>query len=262
MKGGLAIMQALMARHRPGEGPFDLIFIFYTREEGPYLESGLIPLFEQQPWLSEIDLAICLEPSDNRLQLGCLGALHAQLIFHGRAAHSARPWQGKNAIHAAGPLLNQLLDRPPRDLWVGDLCYREVISITLASGGQTRNVIPSRFELNLNFRFAPDKDLETAQNEIRALAKGAELRFTDLCPSGPPFANHFLVKRLRAELDLPIESKQAWTDVARLAQYGVPALNFGPGASAQAHQAGEWIDLGALMRGFQLFQRFLRRSDG
>src|SRR5690606_13944305 len=86
MKAGLAVMQALMETHAPGAGPVDLAFVFYDREEGPYLENGLEPVLDAIGWLPQVDLAFCLEPSDNRLQLGCLGTLHARLVFNGRAA--------------------------------------------------------------------------------------------------------------------------------------------------------------------------------
>ena len=46
----------------------------------------------------ESDLVVVLEPTDNAIQAGCLGNLNATVIFRGEARHSARPWQGVNAI--------------------------------------------------------------------------------------------------------------------------------------------------------------------
>lgn len=258
MKAGLAVMQALMATHEPGAGPVDLAFVFYDREEGPYLENGLEPVLDAVEWLSRVDLAFCLEPSDNRLQLGCLGTLHARLVFNGRAAHSARPWQGRNAIHAAGRLLTALEVRPPRDFETDGLLYREVMSVTLANGGRARNVIPERFELNLNYRFAPDKGLEAAQADVHALVGGAaEVHFTDLCPSGPLWTDKPLVRALVHRCGLRPEPKQAWTDVARLAVRGIPAVNLGPGEAAQAHQARESVAIERLHEGLALYERIL-----
>jgi succinyl-diaminopimelate desuccinylase len=260
MKGGIAVMMELAETVPEAERFCDLVLVLYAREEGPYPENELGDVLLEAEEVKGADLAICLEPTDNALQLGCVGTLHATVTFRGKSAHSARPWQGVNAVHAAGTLLAELGARTPRDVMIEGLVYREVMSVTRIEAGRARNVIPDRCDLNLNFRFAPDKSLEAAQAEVRELAAahGAEVAFVDLSPSAPSFAGHPLVARLRERSGAPVEAKQAWTDVARLAAAGIPAVNFGPGATAQAHQEGEWVELAELTRGYEMLARFLR----
>jgi succinyl-diaminopimelate desuccinylase len=238
----------------------DLALVFYAREEGPYLENELEDVLREASELKGASLACCLEPTDNTLQLGCVGSIHATVTFHGRAAHSARPWQGENAVHRAGALLAELHARAPREALSGGHRFREVLSCTRVEGGRARNVEPDRCALNLNFRFAPDKTLEAAAEELRALGArhGAEVELTDLSPACPAFGDNPLVRRLVERTGVAAEPKQAWTDVARLAVHGVPAVNLGPGATAQAHQRGEWIEVAALAAGYRLYEAFLR----
>lgn len=260
MKSGLAVAMELALRLPREERFADLALVFYAREEGPFLENELGLVLERAPEVRGAALAICLEPTDNTIALGCVGSIHATVTFPGRAAHSARPWQGENAVHRAGPLLAELLARAPREARSGGLTYREVISATRIEGGSARNVVPDRCAVNLNFRVAPDKALETAERELVALAErfGATALVTDRSPPCPAFADHPLVARLREHTGARVEPKQAWTDVARLAAAGVPAVNFGPGATSQAHQRGEWVELEALAACYRAMERFLR----
>jgi succinyl-diaminopimelate desuccinylase len=260
MKSGLAAMLELLESGFVADLPIDLTFIFYAREEGPFADNELGPVLAAIPELSEVDLAVCLEPSDNKLQLGATGSIHAEVTFTGRTSHSARPWQGENAIHKAGPFLTDLAALSPREATIDGFLYRTVTSATLAEGGRGRNIIPDRFKLNLNHRFAPDTTLDQAKKDVEALVAGrAQLRFTDLSPSAPPVAEHPLVRTLRESGIAGIEPKQAWTDVARFAALGVPAVNFGPGEQAQAHQKNEWTTLSKLEEGYAILTRFLTR---
>ena len=241
MKGGVAVALALF-EDLPPTGPLSPILVLYDREEGPYAENGLEPLFATGV-LPRVDLAICLEPTANALQLGCVGSLHATLRFRGRSAHSARPWEGANAIHAAGPLLSRLGSLAPAEVEKDGLVYREVFSVTRAAGGRARNVVPDLFEVNLNYRFAPGKSIEEAQADVRGVVgESAAIEFTDLSPSAPPCLGNPLVQRLRPSTR-GVAPKQAWTDVARFAVHGIDAVNFGPGDPAQAHQVGEWASV-------------------
>ena len=260
MKGGVAVAMALAEALPAAERFCDLALVLYAREEGPFEENELGPVLRQVPELGRASLAICLEPTDDALQLGCVGSIHARVVFEGRAAHSARPWQGENAIHKAGALLADLAGRAPREVVSGGLTYREVMSATLVEGGRARNVVPERCSLNVNFRFAPDKALAAAAAELTELAArfGGRAELTDLSPACPSFADHPLVERLSARAGARAAPKQAWTDVARLAAAGIPAVNFGPGSTAQAHQAGEWLEVASLGRAYRGLEAFLR----
>jgi succinyl-diaminopimelate desuccinylase len=258
MKSGLALMIDLVEHDRAALAGVDLTLCFYAREEGPYLENELGPVLERDPELREQDLAVCLEPSDNKLSLGASGSIHATVTFEGRTAHSARPWQGENAIHKAGAFLSELGALAPREVTLDGLVYRSVTSATLAEGGRGRNIVPDKFELNLNHRFAPDTSLDEAQRYLAALVGGrAKIEFKDLSPSAPPHAAHPLVAALRDAGVAGVEPKQAWTDVARFAALGVPAVNFGPGVNSQAHQRNEWTTIAPLATGRAVLVRWL-----
>jgi succinyl-diaminopimelate desuccinylase len=262
MKSGVALMMEL-AERIPRAGRFcDLVLVLYAREEGPYVENELEEILRDPARLRGVDLALCLEPTDNVLQLGCVGSIHATFAFQGKSAHSARPWHGENAVHKAGALLAELAGRAPREVSSGGLAFREVISATRIEGGRARNVVPDRCTINLNFRFAPDRTLEAAADELRALGRrhGAEVALTDLSPACPAFQDHPLVRRIVDRARVDVEPKQAWTDVARLAAHGVRAVNLGPGATSQSHQRGEWVEIPALVRGYAIYEAFLSEA--
>ena len=261
MKGGVAVMMALAESMPREQLPVNLVLVLYEREEGPYAENGLGPLFERLPALSRARFAVALEPTDGEVQVGCVGSLHATLRFRGKAAHAARPWQGVNALHLAGPVLSELLALPPRDVECSGFHFREVLTATLGQGGRARNVVPDLFTLNVNVRFAPGRTAEDAEAELRRLVAGrAEVEVTDRSPSGPVCASNPLFQRLVRASGKPATAKQAWTDVARLALHGVEAVNFGPGETAQAHQAGESVSVAALSAAYAALAEVLRND--
>jgi succinyl-diaminopimelate desuccinylase len=138
--------------------------------------------------------------------------------------------------------------------------YRTVTSATLAQGGRGRNIVPDRFQLNVNHRFSPDTSLEEAERYVENLVAGrAEVRFVDRSPAALPHAGHPLVRALEASGVAGVEPKQAWTDVARFAALGIAAVNFGPGEQGQAHQRNEWTSLAKLETGFSILTRWLER---
>jgi succinyl-diaminopimelate desuccinylase len=256
MKGGLAVMIELARWAAETELAYDLGLLFFPREEVGPDENPLPGVFAATPVVDEAALVICLEPTDNTLQLGCLGNLNARVVFEGRAAHSARPWLGVNAVAVAFDGLREVLALEPRDVELEGLLFREVLSVTQIHGGIAANVIPARVEATLNFRYAPDRTPASAEERVRELV-GRDVEITQNAPAAHVARLDGLVGELRRAGGFGVQPKQAWTNVADFAARGLDAVNLGPGATRYAHTADERVEIAELERTFAALQRFL-----
>ncbi|HZG34459.1 MAG TPA: succinyl-diaminopimelate desuccinylase [Gaiellaceae bacterium] len=249
MKGGLAVLLELV-RDLDAQGiepEVDLALLLFGKEELPAEFSPLPRLFDHSRLVHDAALAILLEPTDGTIQAGCLGNLNARVVFHGVSGHSARPWTAENAIMKALDGLRPFASVPPRPVEVGGLTFTEVVSVTQFHGGIADNVIPDRATAHVNFRYAPDRSSASAEAHLRSLLPyGATYEPAGDSPAGRVAVDSPLVQRLRATHDLPLEPKQAWTNVADFTARGIDAVNFGPGATRYAHRRDERVEIAAL----------------
>jgi len=261
MKGGLAVMIELARFAAEAELAYDLGLLFFPREELGADENPLPALFEAVPAIDEAALVVCLEPTDNTLQLGCLGNINARVVFRGRAAHSARPWLGVNAIALALEGLSSVLGLAPHDVEVDGLLFREVVSVTqIDDCGNASNVIPACVQCTLNYRYAPSRAPAEAETRLRELV-GLELDILHHSPAARVAARSPLLESLRRAGAFVLEPKQAWTNVADFSARGLDAVNLGPGATRYAHAADERVEVAELERTFEALRRFLL-ADG
>jgi succinyl-diaminopimelate desuccinylase len=258
MKGGVAVALELVRDLAAAVGPVDAALLLFGREELPAEFNPLPALFSGSPLVHEADLAILLEPTDCRIHAGCLGHMSARLTFHGTSGHSARPWLADNAIERAIAGLAPIAALEPRDAVVSGLTFREVITITRLEAGIADNVVPDRATAHLSFRYAPDQTSAEARRRLESLVPvGATLEIVGDSPAAAPVVDAPLVQALRAAGDLAIEPKQAWTNVADFSAHGIPAVNFGPGATRFAHARDERVEITALVRVYETLRRFL-----
>jgi succinyl-diaminopimelate desuccinylase len=243
MKGGLAVMIHLLEEL----GTERMVGVFYAGEEGPLSGNQLGSVLDSYPALIEAEAAIVMEPTNREVHAGCQGSVNAVVWFEGEAAHSARPWLGVNAVTRAGPFLTTMAAREPELHMIEGLPFKEVISVTRAKGGVANNIIPSRFELNLNYRFSPDRSIEEAIANLALVCADADgFEVSDAAPAAHPAIDHPLFMALVAASAAVVGHKQGWTDVAQFAERGVPAINFGPGDAELAHKPGESVLLADL----------------
>jgi succinyl-diaminopimelate desuccinylase len=259
MKGGVAVMVELGRWAAETELAYDLALLFFPREELGPAENPLPGVFERAPIVDDARLVVCLEPTDNTLQLGCLGNLNARVVFEGRSAHSARPWLGVNAIRRAFEGLQPVLEAEPRDVLIEGLLFREVISVTQLQAGIATNVVPARAEAILNFRYAPDRAPADAEARVRALV-GRDVEILSNSPPAHVAGGSAILEELRRAGSFELQPKQAWTNVADFAARGLDAVNLGPGGTRYAHAVDERVEVAELGRTFEALQRFLLGS--
>jgi succinyl-diaminopimelate desuccinylase len=237
MKGGVAIQ--LKLAHDLRATTKDVTYIFYDQEEVAANRNGLDRLARKhREWLIG-DFAVLCEPSGGGIEAGCQGSMQLEVHVPGVAAHSARPWTGHNAIHTAGTVLATLQQYQPREVNIDGLLYRESLNAVGITGGRATNIIPDLCVIRLNYRFAPDRSTAEAEAHVRDIFSHYSVVLIDTQTASAPNLQNPTVARFIATAETKVTPKLGWTDVARFAELGIPAINFGPGDPLLAHKDNE-----------------------
>jgi acetylornithine deacetylase len=181
------------------------------------------------------------EPTENRLSVGQKGTLRVDLVATGRAAHSAYPEEGANAIAALLDTIERIRRLPlPQDPLLGP----STLNLGLIAGGVAPNVI------------APHA---SAQLLVRTVEPTDRLKAAIREQLGPAVSVAFPV-------ELPFHkaggAPQGWettvvsyaSDLPFLASWG-EGYQMGPGSIRVAHTADEYILKADLLRGVDLYVR-------
>ena len=256
MKSGVSVMLRL-AQTIPEPVP-DVTWIFYDNEEVESSRNGLARLARNDRSLLYGDIAVLLEPTAGVVEAGCQGTIRAIVRTSGQRAHSARSWLGANAIHAAAPVLTRLVDYSPRMVDIDGCTYREGLNAVRVVAGVAGNVIPDVCEVEVNFRFAPDRSADQAADHVRGVFDGFEVEVTDSAAGALPGLADPAAAAFVAALGVPVQAKLGWTDVARFAAFGIPAVNFGPGDPNLAHKREEHVRMSSIREAENVLSAHLR----
>ena len=256
MKGGVAVALKLAAELT--EPNRDVTYIFYEAEEIEAEHNGLTKLSRERPGPD----GGRLRDPDGAQQRRRRGRLP------GHDAHRRTP------ARRAGPLGPRLdgrqrdpqgrrrccgcsTDYQPRKPVIDGLEYHEGLNAVFIKGGVAGNVLPDECVIEVNYRFAPDRDEAAAEEFLREFFDGYDVTVTDTAPGalpglGVPAAAAFL-EAVGGEAN----PKFGWTDVARFSSLGVPAVNFGPGDPLLAHKQEEHVPFAHIERCEQQLRTWL-----
>ncbi len=255
MKAGDAVFIHVAATL--AEPRHDITLVLYDCEEVEASRNGLGRLERGRPdWLAA-DLALLGEPTNGAVEAGCQGTLRVEVTTHGRRAHSARSWLGTNAVHAAADVLDRLRAYEAREVDIDGCRYREGLQAVRIGGGVAGNVVPDVCVVTVNFRFAPDRDVAAAERHVREVFDGHDVTLVDAAPAALPGLAAPAAQEFVAATGTAPAAKYGWTDVARFAALGIPAVNYGPGDPNLAHTREEHVDVRRIADAAAVLRRFL-----
>ena len=263
MKGGArdhARRSPRRSRRAADAARFDATFVFYVGEEIAEEWNGLRDLFARAPELVAGDLAILLEPTDGWVEAGLPG--HAAPARRPTAAPvRTRPGRGWARTPSTGwparSVASPHADPGPVD--VDGLEYRQALQAVRIEGGIANNVVPDECSHRREPAVRAERDARSRPRPRRARwwptptrsrssTRRSRRRPTSGTRSWPSWSARSISGCARSS---------GWTDVARFAAHGVPALNFGPGDPTIAHTAGEFVTRESLDGCHAVLGRFL-----
>lgn len=128
-----------------------------------------------------------------------------------------------------------------------------------ASTGIAGNVIPDAASVTVNFRFAPDRSVEQALAHVHEVLDGldVDIELTDAAAGALPGLAKPAAAALVAAAGGQVRAKYGWTDVARFAALGIPAVNYGPGDPNLAHKVDERVEMSQITSVTDMLRRYL-----
>jgi acetylornithine deacetylase/succinyl-diaminopimelate desuccinylase family protein len=263
-KAGLAtMMHALAHLHANGITPPCEVWLAAVVDE-EYTFLGVRKLCEDG---LEANAAIVAEPTELRAVTAAKGVLRWRLRTRGKAAHSAKPHLGRNAIQHMGHVLRALEDEIPTP--AHPLLGPATLNVGLIRGGEQINFVPEVCEIAIDRRLLPGEDPEAvwaATNARLAALPGITVEADpayladgplETDPHAPAvLAAQHVLRNLGldpAPVGVPFGS-----DASKLARVGIPSLIFGPGSIDRAHAAVEYVECDQLLTAFQFQLGFLQ----
>ncbi|MCR8895912.1 MULTISPECIES: M20 family metallopeptidase [Gordonia] len=266
MKGGIAsVVAAMTVLSRAREfgielsGPVRLVCTVDEEEHGIGVRD-----FVGRPADHDFLGCIVAEPTDMQIVRGCRGASYIEIEVTGRAAHSGRPADGRNAIDAAAAIVEIIrTDHDHLAETLDDLLGCGTWNVGTIHGGQGISVVAPTCSLGIDRRLMPDEDpLAIAENLRRTIRDSkidtdgitVDVRVTMEMPGFATAADHPLVSvAVGSVTDAgAATSVGGWSAacdggfVSR--DLGIPTIVLGPGnINTDAHQPDESVAIADLV---------------
>ena len=269
-KAGLAaMMHAVASIKADGIVPTCEVWLAAVVDE-EFMYRGVVKLCEGL----QAEAAIVAEPTGLRAVIASKGVLRLRITTRGKAAHSAVPQLGNNAIMHMSRLVlafeeeNTRLARQSHPM-LGS----PTISVGVIQGGVQVNLVPDHCAIEIDRRMLPGESaieviahyqsmldrIKTAHPSFDAFIEKPPL-LVDEALSTP--ADAVVVQRAQQVLrDLGLNDQTCGvpfgSDASKISRAHIPTIIFGPGSIDQAHAVDEHVEIAQVEQAARFYRQFI-----
>lgn len=223
------------------------------------------------PW--HADAAIIAEPTSLAPVIASKGLIRWKIETRGKAAHSAKPHLGVNAIeHMAHLIVALEQDTLQLAKHVHPLLGSATCNVGLVRGGVQVNFVPDRCEIEIDRRLLPGETREGVLSHYQHLIDRISSQHPNMqtlmhapmlsdrplntAPESP--AVQTMVRVLSSMgLDATLQGVPFCSDASKFGAIGIPSMILGPGSIDQAHAAIEYVDVSEVIQAMQIYRQFI-----
>jgi acetylornithine deacetylase len=253
VKGAIACQLSVLA-----DAPPKNLLVIYTCDEEAGANEG-IRTFLASRYGRGLESGIVTEPTNLNVVRCHSGIANFEIDFLGRAAHSAYPQRGVNAIEMAAAYIMALVRYQKKIRPYGSGGLQPAVNSAVISGGIKSNIVPDHCHLKIGIRYLTGLAPERLLRDLRDLVPGRKIsiRMTyNAPPLRPNPAAAAAVRYLhRAGAASDRLCVNYWSEAALFDRHGIPAVVFGPGDIKQAHAEDEFISRAQLSKAEGMYRK-------
>jgi acetylornithine deacetylase len=220
------------------------------------------------------DMGVAGEPTELRVVRACKGCVRWFVEVRGRAAHTAKPHEGIDAVVTARKLLDLFEAQMRRRTEIHPLLGPSTLTCTAFEAGEGPNTVPSRARLRFDYRYLPSESGDDVWRGFAGIAAGlaaaspgirivTEAPFIDSAamdvPEDQAVVGLFSDICRRHGIDPAPEGVPYGSDSTKMVAAGIPTIVFGPGSITQAHVLDEHVEIAQVTKAARMLVDAARR---
>ena len=288
-KGGMAAMMHAAASLVADRitTPCDVLFAATIDEEYSYrgvvalcdsIEPGPVDLCILEKEIPprnplQAEAAIIAEPTMLQPVIASKGLVRWTIETNGKAAHSAKPHLGVNAIEQMAHIITAIQkDTVELSKQTHPLLGPATCNIGVIRGGVQVNFVPDRCQIEIDRRILPGETHESVLMHYKQLVESIASKHDNMnavfhppkltdkpleTAATTPAVQMMTHVLMELGLDATLTGVPFCSDASKFAALGIPSIILGPGSIDQAHAAVEFIECDQVVQAVEVYRNFM-----